>query len=481
MGIPLVDLHAGRMLWERAFLALTSLSKQRILMQIASSFNRDAKAEDQNHLLFTELQLTRLKRNLFASAPWLKGRVLAYFVLSLVFFALIIPLILGPAIDVFDERDESLFHYPTILAFREQFPNLNFANYGSATTPLYHVVLVMPALVFGSNLIPLRFISSLLSLACVLVVYEYFFRRGGTLRGLYFAVLFFVSPYFIGSAIRLSTDNLALLFALLSILIMDVRRPETKTSLATNLLILLAILTRQIYAWLIGAYLLFNFQLRKHNPAFKHLIASYWPAMIPAVGLFYFISLWQGLTPPDFAIHQAYWLNWDVPIYVVSLLGVYGLFFAVWQFELYSQNQRQILPIVLAFTVSLCCLFLSPISNAYDRVNRGGALWLMISILPTPLYYAVIYGLLFPIGTLCAYTLIWHLIRRQDYLMAICFVLWIIANMTNTRVYQKYYDPLLLFFIGYALVTVKSERRFSWIGPLILLAGFTVLALFRFF
>ena len=44
----------------------------------------------------------------------LKSKVLPYVILSLFFLILVVPLVLKPEIDIFDARDESSFHYPTI-------------------------------------------------------------------------------------------------------------------------------------------------------------------------------------------------------------------------------------------------------------------------------------------------------------------------------------------------------------------------------
>ncbi|MGD8604724.1 MAG: hypothetical protein PVF49_09145, partial [Anaerolineales bacterium] len=237
-------------------------------------------------------------------------KILPFFILALIFVALVVPLTLTPGIDIFDARDEQNFHFPTILDFAEDFPALDLVNYRSATTPLYHIILMFPTLVFGQHVIPLRLINAIVSLICLLFFYGVLSKRGDNLKALLFAVMLLFSPYFIGPAVRLSTDNAALLLAIAAIYSMDVTPPKTKNFFLSNLLILVTVWIRQIYAWLVGAYVLFNLWRSRRQSV--NLVAMILPAVIPVGGVAYFFFLWNGLTPPPFAGHFSYGLNWDV-------------------------------------------------------------------------------------------------------------------------------------------------------------------------
>jgi hypothetical protein len=210
------------------------------------------------------------------------------------------------------------------------------------------------------------------------------------------------------------------------------------------------------------------------------------PMVLPIAGLAYFVFLWKGLTPPPFAGHFSYGLNGDVPVYVVSLIGLYSIFFSPWFFKLYKRN-RGLLPLMVTTSFAVGYLLLHPVSNEYPVVDgsifyRGGALWLIASRLPNFLSSAVVFWILFPIGLASLYLMARYLISRQEYLVMICFLLWLAANITNKDTYQKYYEPLILFFMGYVMVTIDADReRRQWIGPLILLVGFVGIAVTRFF
>jgi hypothetical protein len=413
-----------------------------------------------------------------------KNKVLPYVVLVLVFLIVVVPLILKPEIDIYDARDETSFHYPTILNFLDQFPALELANYRSATTPLYHVILMFAAQLLGPSIVQLRLISSIFSLGCLLVFYGYLSKRGDSRKAFIFAALLLFSPYFIGPAVRLSTDNAALLLAIASIYTMEAGSPNTKNFLLTNVFILGTVLIRQVYAWLVGAYVLFNIVRNKLRGI--QWVSMLFPTLIPIGGLAYFVFLWDGLTPPPFAGHFSYGLNWDVPVFIVSLVGLYGLFFSPWYFKLYKQDSR-LLPFVVLMGFAIGYLLLHPVSNQYPVVDgsifyRGGALWLIASRLPNFLSSAIVFWFLFPMGLGCLYLMARYLASRREYLMMICFTLWLAANVTNKDTYQKYYEPFLLLLLGYVVATIKIDReKVAWIGPLILLAGFVGIAITRFF
>lgn len=417
----------------------------------------------------------------------MKNRFSIYILISILFFGLAAPLVLKSTIDVFDEADESFYHYPTILNFKDQFPNLDLKNYNSATTPLYHITLAVSAFIFGSDIVQLRFVNLAISLACLMVIYGSLSKRGKIYKGLFFTALIMLSPYFIGPAIRLSTDNMALLFVLLAIFTMDASVFSTKQSIVTNILILFTVLTRQVYAWLIGAYLLINLQKNKSKQSISNWIQVILPTVIPISGLIYFIFLWKGLTPPNFAVHTAQNLNWDAPIFIVSLFGLYSGFFIFWLFKIYKETQSKYLHLALLVGFGIAGLLFHPVSNEYpvlDRSlgDRGGSLWLIASRLPNFLSSSIVYWLLFPIGLVFLYIMAQYLVKKQNFLIIICFSLWLLTSVINTSTYQKYYEPFILFSIGYALIPVDmDEKWFYWIGPAVLLIGFIGIALVRFF
>jgi hypothetical protein len=414
-------------------------------------------------------------------------KISPYLLLSLLFIGLVVPLITKSELNTYDARDEKSYHYPTVLALLEQFPNFDLVNFSSATTPLYHIVLALPSLIFGSDIVLLRLLNSMISLCCLLASYGYLSKRGTKLKAFYFSIFLLLSPYFMGPAVRLSTDNMALLFLLLSISAMDVGLPNLLNFLRVNILILCTILTRQIYTWLIGVYLLF-YLLRKDKLKLQYIAQVVLPTLLPMVGLAYFLFIWGGLTSPIFsARHTSLGINWDVPVFIVSLVGLYGVFFGLWLFIIFKKNQVQPFHLALLSGCAIAYLLLHPVSNQYPVIDpslgdRGGALWLIASHLPNFLSSSIVFWILFPMGLSCLFMMVRYLASRREYLLILCFILWLIANMSNIRTYQKYYEPFLVFWMGYVLVSVKTEgEKYAWVGPVVLIVGFAGIAITRYF
>lgn len=411
----------------------------------------------------------------------MNSKVAPYIAISFIFCILTFSLIIKPEIDIYDDADEKRFHYPTILMFMDQFPNLDLVNYYSATTPLYHIILALSGLIVGPSIVRLRLINASISLVCLLTIYWYFSTRGGRAKGIVLSLIFLLSPYYIGPAIRLSTDNAALLFAVVSIFTMERDVFSFGNSIVTNLLILLTVATRQLYAWLIGAFLLFHLQKHCHDLFTKKRIKTVLPIFIPVSGLAFFIDLWHGLTPPSFIRHTAWRSNLDAPVYMISLVGLYCNFFCLWLVKSFREARREICFAGALIVMGLGYLLLHPISNEYDRITRGGSLWLASTHLPTILSSSVVFWILFPLGLVYLHLMLRTLVRRKEYLIIMCFFLWLMANMSSHKTMQKYYEPFTLFFIGYTVAPLRTERFVDWIGPILLIMGLLGVAILRFY
>jgi hypothetical protein len=394
-----------------------------------------------------------------------------FLVLAGVFLVATAPAMLTVKIDTTGlELDEVIYHHRTVLTFREQLPNLDLEDYPSATTPLYHVLLMFASFLVGTELVPLRFVSAIFSLICLLVVYLALFRRGkDRCIAFLFSLAFLFSPYFFKSSTLLVTDNAALLFALLSLMALDPSILRKRRFALASVFALFAILTRQVYAWLIGVISIESVQGEdgKLHPNLKRAL----PALLPAAGLAFFAYTWRGMVPTRFArAHTQTIVNADVLVYIVSLLGLYGSPLLLRLLNLCRscswKNRVHILSLV---ALGVALLVFRPVSLSYGMADAGGLLFKMTSYLPTVLSTSVVFWLLFPLGLVYLYIVCRSLFIRQDYLILVGFLLWMAANAVNYRVYQKYYESFLLFVLAYALVTVRVKGWRYWLGPAVLL------------
>ncbi len=401
-----------------------------------------------------------------ASKSWLP-----YLLLSVLFWCLVLALIFSRNILPNDTADEVKFHLPTILTILERYPFFDLIHYGAATTPLYHLTLAAAAQLVGPGLFQLRIVSAGLSFVCLLTMVTYLRRRGPARSALFFGVLVLLSPYFLGPAARLNTDNTALFFGVLSLMMLDpvITRPPRFTAAA--LLITLSILTRQVYAWLIAVY--------AWTGLLKPLLDRPWrsfpwrrllPLALPLAILLAFFLLWQGPEPPSFTSHQRH-LSPQSPVYILSLLGLYGLFFLPWFWQIVRQQAVRWEYVLAAFLAGPLWLAVLP-APTLTATETGGMLWLLAGYLPVFRHTSLIFWLLLPLGTLWSCLLGLSLLRRRDYLVPVAFSAWALANMFNAKVYQRYYDPLLLFFFAYALLPIRPSSRLAWLPPIALLAAF---------
>jgi len=385
-------------------------------------------------------------------------RLLPYLLLTLLFCAVVVPRIFNPNINFYGAEDETLFHYPMIQQFRAEFPHIDLVNYSSATTPLYHLLMLVPAALFNSNLIALRVVNALISLICAFVIYLFFAKLADTRTSFVLACVVIASPYFVGPAIRLSTDNLALLWMVLALL--------TVYSDQSPFFSLLAILTRQFYAWLIGVSVLAQLKQGRIRAALLNLI--------PLAGLAVFVVLWKGLTPPRFASQVSHSLiNLNVLTYVLSLLGLFGIFFLP---SFVGKLRKE--PLLIAHCVLLMiggCVFLwlHPMTGGVISGDQGGALWTAAQRFPALHSSSLLYWGLFPLGIAWLYLMF----RHQDIVFISVFVFWLAANLVSDSVYQKYYEPFLLFYLGWFLV--KARQRYDWVGTAVLAVGLLGLSLYR--
>jgi hypothetical protein len=418
-----------------------------------------------------------------------RERLLLYLSLSLLFVLVVTPLILMTQPDAVEARDEMRYHYPTILKFWEEFPKLDLQNYYSATTPLYHLLMMGLAFVIGPDLIALRFMNATIGLLCLLFIYTFFLARGTKVNAFVFTLALLFSPYFVGPSALLYTDNLALLFIVMSIWAMERVVAHKASWLLVNLFVLLTVLTRQVHIWLSGVALLFSsYELRdafNRKLQLPVILTQTWLALIPIGILAIFMLLWGGLTPTPFVGKQESetFPNWDALTYIVALVGLYGGCLIVWYWRLWQprQNKWHFVSASALLLVGGLYLLLTPYMIEADATKPSGALWQLAYHMPTLFSTSIVFWVLFPLGLVLLYITMQALIARHEYVIAVSLPLWLLANLATNRVYQRYYEPFLLFIIGYSLVVLKQRASWqTWAGPVLLVGGLALMTFVRF-
>ena len=155
-------------------------------------------------------------------------------------------------IDTFHASDARVYQLPTILQLSER---LDFSDYPSAQTPLYHLLTAAWGKLVGFELWKLRLLNVGFSYAMALALLR-LLRRATPLPAwpaFALTLLFVLSPYVFGASFTLLTDNLAILFALVAL--ERIHAWSRSGSLAAFGLacaaIAAALLTRQAFIWLV--------------------------------------------------------------------------------------------------------------------------------------------------------------------------------------------------------------------------------------
>lgn len=391
-------------------------------------------------------------------------------------------------LDVYDTRDEELFHLPTILGFAERLPTPDLSDYASATTPLYHLLLAPVAALSDGAVLPLRACTLALALAMLAFAAALLARRSETpLWGLVLLLLpAGLSPYFLGPAVRLSTDDAALLWVIATLWALDGARQSLpgldlrRLGLAAALAAA-AVLTRQIHGWLVGMLALLPLLATAASPPRR--LSGLLLAGLPVLALAPLALLWGGLTPPSFDEHQAS-LNADVLITELAVLGGLGLAHSPWLLGALSsvglRRGRLALLIGACLVLAAGTLALHPLPFVDDPLRYGGSLWRLCSKLPDVGGSTALFWLLLPLGLLWSAAVAADGWRRRDPLPAAALALFMVANIASARAYQKYYEPFLLILLAWVVARSPAQPRLAWAGPALLALAWLGVALIRF-
>ncbi len=384
-------------------------------------------------------------------------------------------------LDIYDTRDERLFHHPTIQGFADALPRPDLSDYPSATGPLYHLLLAPLAALSDDSLLLLRLATLALALVVLIAGGALLARRTmAPWWGL--SLLLFpvgLSPYFLGPAVRLSTDDAALAFVVLSLLALDHARTRAwalRPVLLAALAAAAAVLTRQVHGWLVGVLALAPL-LSITTPWGPRLRAA-GLAALPVLAFAPLVVLWGGPTPPSFSEHDA-GLNVEVLQTELAVLGALALPVAPW---LLRALGRRGLALALFGGVLAAGLLLGlrPLPWVEDPLRYGGSLWRICQRFPDLAGSTLPFWGLLPLGVAATAAIAVADWRRRDPLPTLAICCFVVANIASARAYQKYYEPFLLMVLGWVVARADRAPRWWWGGPALLALAWAAVAVGRF-
>lgn len=372
-------------------------------------------------------------------------------------------------IDTFHGSDAALYQLPTIMQFRE---GVDFSDYPSAQTPLFHLVMAGWGKLVGFDLWKLRLLNVAISYGAALALLRLLRRTTslGAVPAFALTLAFALSPYFFGASFTLLTDNLAILFALLALeRVHRYAQDGSPGAFATACVWTgAAVLTRQSFLWLalvVGAFLVLR-ELRS-------------PGRLCAGGAMLALSLaplaalaieWNGLVPPS-ADPASCGLCTDHPGsgrdtltlrtvgFTVALLGVYAA--VVLGPGLVRRAPRIDWRLAAAAVIAgVALLLISPLEYQPVGVQPGdaGYLWQLSKHLPTVLGSSLLFWAAAPVGAAAAALLA----RRAGWtsLATVYLACFLAVALPVALVYQKYFDPFALLAV--ALFARPPDFREPW-------------------
>jgi hypothetical protein len=394
-------------------------------------------------------------------------------------------------IDTFHGTDAGIYQLPTIELLRER---LDFSDYPSAQTPLFHVVMTAWGKLVGFDLWKLRLLNVAISYGAALALLRLLRRATplGPVPALALTLAFLLSPYFFGASFTLLTDNLAILFALLALeRIHAYSRTGAGTAFALACLcICAAVLTRQSFLWLVAVAAFFL--VHRERAALGRLAGGVALLALALVPLALLAIEWNGLVPPS-ADPASCGLCTDRPGvgrdaltlrtvgFTVALLGLYAALvlgpstlrrWRLLRTALASPlgqaasrlvggpARRRSLERTVALGAVAGALLLAVSPLEYVPVVPGqpgdaGYLWRISDHLPTVAGSSLLFWALVPLGGAAGALLV----RRAGWaeLPSVYLGAFLLAALPVGLVYQKYFDPFMLLAV--ALFARPSDFR----------------------
>lgn len=373
-------------------------------------------------------------------------------------------------------------HVPVIRAFASEWPAVDVSDYDSATTPGMHLLLALMASLFGDSETLLQSMSVLFGGLLVGVAWWFAARSVDGITAALCILPLALSPYVLGNAIWVMTDDLALALVAITVGVAVFLPPGGVSSAGSGLALVFGVLVRQINIWVCAvawiATLLPWSKVRRHLPFRDRLDLEGRPfaaasifslAILAAVGILIgFVLLWGGLVPPRFqpggtgAAQHAGGLQTAVLPYVLTLLGIYGIAVLPGFLQAWIDDPLVRRSSLLGLAIGLLAGLLLPSVPGLEHGRNGGWLWSLAASAPVFFDRSLVLISGSILGGLVAGTFVGLLIRggraRAALLLVGFSISFVAAYTANVQAFQRYFDPPVLLLLGWAAALTVGSR-----------------------
>jgi len=369
--------------------------------------------------------------------------------------------------------DQKNYHLPVIRAFSEALPAPNLADYQSATTPGYHLVMAVLLKFVGESL-PLFLVNAAFGVALVSLAALIVARLAGVAAGVAGGLFLGASPYVLSSSVWLTTDNFATLALTAAFLTaIPIATHATKYPLRAGLFAAgyaaLAAFVRQILAYAAafpGAAIVARAVGERRLPRVSELAAASL-ALLPALLVVaIFVWLWGGLVPPSFRQYHGGGANPVTPVYVLAVV-------AVWAFPVFvgiPNFLREFLSLRMLILGVLAAIVACAVPSSYIvHVRFGGILWAVAEKLPAPMERSIVLVPLagFGAAAIGAYLRVWSRnscanARALGVYALLAMVGMTVAQTANSQCFERYVQPPVVLFALVAAAAIARAQLRAW-------------------
>ncbi len=268
------------------------------------------------------------------------------------------------------------------------------------------------------------------------------------------------SPYVLGNAIWMMTDNLSLALVAATVGLAAFGTVAPSSRLMQGVSAAAAVATRQVNIWLL-APMTVAWWMSGRRTTWAAVVAS----LLPIAVLLTFVVLWKGLLPPRFRTLHASGINLAAIGFTLTLCAAYGAVLLVAVPEGVRAVVRR--PRLLSATAigGAVLSALGP-SFALEAAGRnGGWVWQSVARLPVIADRSPLIVLGGAAGAVVLVALFAAAERAGQKFAAIVILAslagFVAAHVANFQVFQRYYDPMVLLTLVWLVVLTNDRRRQS--------------------
>ncbi len=409
-------------------------------------------------------------------------RLKALLVLTVAYALLVVPVILSGRGGTNEAGDASMYHEPVIETMVEQWPSPDIVNYRSTTSPGYHLIMAAVMKITGAETVSapvVRLASAALTWGLLAAVFWWASAYCSAWLALALTAPLLLSPYILGGGIWLTTDTAAWGFVALAVggAITTRNASPARTGLL-GLCATAAVGVRQVHVWTIaplGLLALCAGPMRKLvPPAFRmgadeqptSWVRTIWGvawALAPAALLVWFVSIWGGLTPPEYRAKHDTGANFATFAFALSMCAVFGVYFLPAALDEIRRGalKNKWLWIWVAMGLLVAIIPATDwVRIQYDDGSRwnprdNGWLWKPIIQKAPDLFgrTSVVVLLLAPMGA----GVLWLLRKaaasadrgQSANVLLLTMLGWSIAQSMNSLAWQRYFEPMVLLCLAF--------------------------------